>query len=79
MPPSLAALRERLVRRGQDPERVVDERLKVAPAEIAHLPEYDYVVVNDDFGAALTRVKAILTAERCRTLRRVREKGQGAA
>ena len=48
MPPSVAALRKRLVERGTETPEQMDLRLRNAEIEMAAAPEYDYVVVNDD-------------------------------
>jgi len=62
LPPSKQALRERLTRRGQDDEQVIERRMRDAEAEISHFAEFDYVVVNDDFDVALGQLQAIVTA-----------------
>ncbi len=67
LPPSLAALRERLAARGQDSAEVIARRTAAARAELAHYGEYDYLVVNDQFTAALADLGAIVRAERLRT------------
>lgn len=69
LPPSLKLLKDRLVRRGQDSEEVVEARMAQAKAEIAHWAEYDYVVINDEFSRALEELIAILRAERLKRLR----------
>ncbi len=46
-PPSLDALRARLVGRGTDSPQQVDERLRTAQRELAARPEFSHVVVND--------------------------------
>lgn len=66
MPPSLAALEQRLRGRGQDSDAVIAERMARARDELSHYPEYDYLVVNDDFDTALAQLAAIVTAERLR-------------
>lgn len=66
LPPSLEALRERLRRRGQDPEEVMERRLREARREIAHCLEYDFLVVNDHFERALSDLKSIVVANRLR-------------
>ena len=48
MPPSLQALRTRLVERGTETPEQLETRLRNAEIEMAAAPEYDYVVVNDD-------------------------------
>jgi guanylate kinase len=65
-PPSIDALRSRLTGRGQDDESVIERRMRDARAELSHFSEYDYLVINDDFGTALTELRAIVTAERLR-------------
>jgi len=65
-PPSITALRERLSSRGQDSEEIVDRRMADARSELSHYPEYDYLVINDDFETALAELRAIVTAERLR-------------
>lgn len=66
MPPSVAELERRLRGRGTDSEAVIAGRMARARDEMAHLDEYDYAVVNDDFAAALERLAAIVVAERQR-------------
>ncbi len=72
LPPSKAALKERLLRRAQDSEDVVARRMAKASDEISHWAEYDYVVINDDVDFCLSQVRSILEAER---LRRHRQTG----
>jgi guanylate kinase len=66
LPPSRTTLVERLRKRGQDDERVIGERTREAVAEMSHYAEFDYVVVNDDFEAAVSDLVAIVRAERLR-------------
>lgn len=66
LPPSIDALAQRLHKRGQDPAHVIDRRLLAAGSEIAHAPEFDHVVINEDFEAALEQLTAIVTASRLR-------------
>lgn len=66
MPPSRAALVERLRARGQDGPDSIAKRSKEAAVEIAHYDEFDYVVINEDFDAALEDLQAIVHAERLR-------------
>lgn len=66
VPPSAAALRSRLTGRGTDAPEVVERRLNEAREECSHALEFDYLVVNDDFGVALADLMAIVTAQRLR-------------
>jgi len=69
LPPSLEALRARLDGRGDSPEAIAG-RMAKARDEISHWAEFDYLVVNDDFEAALAELRAIVTAQRCLRARR---------
>ena len=60
LPPSLAALRERLTGRGQDDSKIIEERMSEAVNEISHYQLADYLLINDDFGAALADIKSII-------------------
>ncbi len=64
LPPSLAALEERLRQRGQDTEETIARRMRDARQEISHYPEYDYVIINDHFHRALAELQAIPRARR---------------
>ncbi|MGI4849728.1 MAG: guanylate kinase [Janthinobacterium lividum] len=66
LPPSINALEERLRKRGQDDEHVITRRLLAAGGEIAHAPEFEYVIINHDFATALSELNAIVQATRCR-------------
>jgi guanylate kinase len=65
LPPSLAALRQRLRQRNADDEASVRARLAIAPTEMAHYRDYDYVIVNDDLPSATQQLQAIILADRC--------------
>jgi guanylate kinase len=66
LPPSMAALENRLRARGQDSEPEVARRMAAARSEIAHWPEFGHVLVNRDFDATVAAVRAILRAARVR-------------
>jgi guanylate kinase len=63
LPPSRAALQERLTARGQDSPEVVESRMRAAVSEMSHYKEFDHLVVNDDFNAALADLKAIIRGD----------------
>ena len=64
LPPSQEALRQRLDGRGQDSEAIIAGRMKEAVSEMVHYDEYDYVIINDDFDAALADLKAVFRSNR---------------
>jgi guanylate kinase len=66
LPPSIDALEARLHKRGQDSAAVITRRLLSAGSEIAHAPEFDYVIINEDFEMALAQLGAVVTATRLR-------------
>lgn len=72
VPPSTEALRARLIKRGQDDPDVIETRLAEARGEMAHYGEFDYLVVNDRFEAAVDELRSIIKAERCRCPRSAR-------
>jgi guanylate kinase len=65
-PPNIEALRERLSGRGQDSAEIVERRMVDARSELSHFPEYDYLVINDDFATALAELRCVVKAERLR-------------
>jgi guanylate kinase len=62
-PPSLQALRERLIARGTDGREEVQRRLEVAEQELAAQPEFAHVVVNDDLEQATGELHRIVSGE----------------
>jgi len=64
LPPSIEALRHRLSARGQDSAEIVERRMQDAMAELSHFSEYDYLVVTDDFDAALDDLRSVMRAQR---------------
>jgi guanylate kinase len=62
-PPSLEALRTRLIARGTDGGEEVERRLAVAKQELAARDEFAHVVVNDRLEDALDELAAILVGE----------------
>ena len=71
LPPSLKELENRLYKRAQDHEYVILERMNKAISEISHWPEYDYVLVNDEFEETVRKVLSIVETEKCRRRRQV--------
>lgn len=66
LPPSIEALEARLRKRGQDAPAVIARRLAAARSEIQHAPEFDFIVINEDFDPALSQLVSIVTATRLR-------------
>ena len=66
LPPSPDTLRRRLVERGQDSNDVIERRVRAAQGEIAHLAEFDYVIINSNFDDAVEDLVSIVRAIRLR-------------
>ncbi len=69
VPPSWAALEERLRLRHSDADADIQRRLQRAREEVRHYTEYGYVLVNDEFVRTAEALAAIIVAERQRTSR----------
>jgi guanylate kinase len=72
LPPSRVELERRLRGRGQDAEEVIQRRLADSRTEIAHLEDFDYLLVNDVFERTLDDLLAIVRAERLKRFRQAR-------
>ena len=63
LPPSAKELEKRLLKRNQDTDKTVKDRMSKASNEISHYAEYDYIIVNEDFEDSLVNIESILVAE----------------
>lgn len=70
LPPSYGILEERLRKRNQDPDHVIQDRMARACDEISHWAEYDYVIINRHLEETLDQIHGILLAERLKRHRR---------
>src|SRR6266567_2729535 len=68
-PPSMAALAQRLKKRGLDSAAAIQKRLSVARQEIAQWKNFDYLIVSSAIPEDLRRMQAILDAEKMRQAR----------
>jgi guanylate kinase len=76
LPPSLDVLRDRLTKRDQDEPDVIEQRLSDVRETVSHLPEFDYVVINDDFTRALHDLKVIIESGRLGKQRQIDQQRQ---
>lgn len=67
--PSAAILRERLAQRRTESPETIEERVAIAAREADAIGNYEYLIVNDDFDAALEKLRAVLIAERLKIAR----------
>ena len=66
-PPDMDTLEHRLRKRGTETEERIIRRLKNAQGELEHIPDYDYVILNDSLEDAYKKLNSIITAEKCRS------------
>jgi guanylate kinase len=60
LPPNVPELERRLRGRATDSEAIIQRRLRDSLADMTHWSEFDHVIVNDDFEAALGRIAAVI-------------------
>ena len=63
-PPSLHALRRRLLERGDTDDATLSSRVEKARYEMSHYHEYDFVVVNDSFDSTIEQLHEIIDSVR---------------
>jgi len=66
LPPSLEELRKRLTNRGTDSQEIIERRMQDAVSEMSHYAEFDYIVINNHFDIALSKLQSIFIANRLR-------------
>ncbi|MBK8891876.1 MAG: guanylate kinase [Dechloromonas sp.] len=64
LPPSMDELTSRLTARGTDSADVITRRLAAAQAEMRHIGEFDYVIINASLEQALDDLRAVVRASR---------------
>ena len=64
LPPSMDVLKQRLAGRGTDSAEVIARRIAAAQAEMRHVDEFDYVIINDDLQKALAELVSVVGASR---------------
>ena len=66
LPPSRAALEQRLTDRGTDDPSTIKRRMQAADREMAHYHDAEYLVINRDFDIALYDLECIVHAQELR-------------
>ena len=66
LPPSLTALEQRLKGRGKDNDAVISKRMAAVREDVAHIAEFDYVIINDNLDEALRELNAVVLSARLR-------------
>jgi guanylate kinase len=76
LPPSWEELRQRLLRRGEDHELVIEQRMANAREEVAQAKHFDFVIINGLFETALFDLKTIVHSQRLSYAAQRRNKSQ---
>jgi guanylate kinase len=76
LPPGWDELRQRLTRRGEDPPKVIAQRMVNARAEVAQARHFDFVIINGLFETALFDLKTVVHSQRLRYAAQKRNKSQ---
>jgi len=71
LPPSFDALLARLNKRALDSPEVIARRLENAREEMAHVVEFEYVIINEEFSRAAQDLISIVRAERLKRARQL--------
>jgi guanylate kinase len=71
LPPSVSDLYERLIKRNQDNHDIIKQRIADVRESTRHIGEYNYIIINDDFSAALNDLKTIVCAARLAQKRQI--------
>jgi guanylate kinase len=66
LPPSIATLEQRLKGRGKDDDAVIRKRMAAVREDVAHVAEFDYVIINDNLDDALRELDAVVVSARLR-------------
>jgi len=66
LPPSIQTLEQRLQQRGQDSQEVIQRRIEAASEELSHAPEFEYVIINQEFRIALAELTEVIAVARLR-------------
>jgi guanylate kinase len=71
LPPSKQALEDRLRKRGKDNDAVIAKRMASVREEVAHIAEFDYVIINDNLNEALRELNALVLSAKLRRERQL--------
>jgi guanylate kinase len=64
LPPDRKILEERLRKRSEDSDEVIQHRLDKATSEIENYPRYNYILINDQLEDSIKLLRAVVRGER---------------
>ncbi len=65
-PPTLATLKQRILRRGTENQEQIEIRMSIAEKEMALSKEYDYIIINDVLDQAVKELERIIAQEKAK-------------
>lgn len=71
LPPSMDALEQRLRGRGKDNDQVIAKRMAAVREDVAHVAEFDYVIINDNLNEALRELNAVVLSASLRSAKQL--------
>ena len=60
LPEQLEVLEERLIERGNEPAKLIKQRLKRFPVEIEYKKDFDYYFVNEDLNGTVKEIEKVI-------------------
>ena len=64
LPPNIKTLKERLLNRHKNQEKIITHRMNKFNEELSHWNEYNYVVINDDLNTCYSKILNIINSEK---------------
>ena len=64
LPPNMHTLKNRLLKRHQGQEKLIQQRMRKFNEEVSHWKEYNYIVINDDLEICYKKILDIIESEK---------------
>ena len=64
LPPNMRTLKNRLLKRHEGQEKLIQQRMKKFNEEVSHWKDYNYIVINDDLEICYKKILDIIESEK---------------
>ena len=64
LPPNMRTLKNRLLKRHQGQEKLIQQRMRKFNEEVSHWKDYNYIVINDDLDICYKKILDIIESEK---------------
>ena len=64
LPPNMRTLKNRLLKRHEGQEKLIQQRMKKFNEEVSHWKDYNYIVINDDLEICYNKILDIIESEK---------------